>query len=61
MDRRLIALRIGRVCLVLLAICLAKKKPPGHPVNLNTAGAGELQLVPGIGPSAADQKGGAGE
>jgi comEA protein len=33
----------------------AKKKPPLHPVNLNTASAEELQLVPGIGPSTADK------
>src|SRR5271157_2484817 len=47
--------------LLLLAIGLmpgllcAKKKPPAHPVNLNTAGSEELQLVPGIGPSTADK------
>jgi competence ComEA-like helix-hairpin-helix protein len=46
---------------VLLAIVLmpgllcAKKKPPAHPVNLNTASSEELQLVPGIGPSTADK------
>lgn len=33
----------------------AKKKPPLHPVNLNTATAAELQQVPGIGPSTADK------
>ena len=33
----------------------AKKKPPLHPVNLNTANAAELQQVPGIGPSTADK------
>jgi comEA protein len=33
----------------------AKKKPPLHPVNLNTASAEELQQVPGIGPSTADK------
>jgi competence protein ComEA len=32
----------------------AKKKPPLHPVNLNTATAAELQQVPGIGPATAD-------
>jgi competence ComEA-like helix-hairpin-helix protein len=50
----------ARVCLFLLSVCLllpsgtsAKKKPPIHPVNLNTASSAELQQVPGIGPSTA--------
>ena len=33
----------------------AKKKPPLHPVNLNTATSAELQQVPGIGPSTAEK------
>jgi competence protein ComEA len=33
----------------------AKKKPPLHPVNLNSATSGELQQVPGIGPATADK------
>jgi comEA protein len=33
----------------------AKKKPPLHPVNLNTGSSAELQEVPGIGPVTADK------
>jgi competence protein ComEA len=33
----------------------AKKKPPRHPVNLNTASSAELQQVPGIGPATAEK------
>src|SRR5208283_3871120 len=45
-------------CLLILccaATVLAKRKPPTHPINLNTASSGELQQVPGIGPSTADK------
>lgn len=42
-------------CLGLLPAVLAKKKPPAHPININTAGATELQQVPGIGPSTAQK------
>ena len=34
---------------------LAKKKPPTHPINFNSASAAKLQQVPGIGPSTADK------
>jgi comEA protein len=53
--------RLARILISsLLTLCcadavLAKKKPPAHPVNLNTASSEELQLVPGIGPSTADK------
>jgi competence protein ComEA len=53
---------ILRVFLAVLALILAtipavfaKKKPPAHPININTAGATELQQVPGIGPSTAQK------
>ena len=42
-------------CLGLLPAVLAKKKPPAHPININTAGASELQQIPGIGPSTAQK------
>jgi|GEM_PF-571815 len=51
--------RIFSLLSYLLILCcadavLAKKKPPIHPVDLNSASAAELQQVPGIGPSTAD-------
>jgi competence ComEA-like helix-hairpin-helix protein len=55
-------LSIRRIFLALLALtvainpsALAKKKPPAHPININTAGTTELQQVPGIGPSTAQK------
>lgn len=50
------------ICFLLTVLVLwatqdlcAKKKPPLHPVNLNTASSMELQEVPGIGPVTADK------
>jgi competence ComEA-like helix-hairpin-helix protein len=36
-------------------LCFAKKKPPAHPININTASSADLQQVPGIGPSTAQK------
>jgi len=43
------------VCLFLLVVSFATKKPPAQPVNINTADSAQLQLVPGIGPSTAEK------
>ena len=51
-------LLVGLACCLLLCVAQnleANKKPPVHPVNLNSASSAELQLVPGIGPSTADK------
>ena len=37
------------------SLAYAKKKPPGHPIKINTAGSFDLQQVPGIGPSTAQK------
>jgi competence ComEA-like helix-hairpin-helix protein len=46
-------LLLALTCLLALAGASATKKPPIHPVNLNSATSEELQQVPGIGPSTA--------
>jgi competence ComEA-like helix-hairpin-helix protein len=51
----------ARFCLLVVLVLwatqglCAKKKPPLHPVNLNTATSEQLQEVPGIGPSTAEK------
>ena len=51
----------ARFCLLLVLVLwatqdlCAKKKPPLHPVNLNSATSEELQEVPGIGPVTAEK------
>jgi len=55
------SLRLSALFLVVFSLCVlpysafAKKKPPAHPININTAGATDLQQVPGIGPSTAQK------
>ena len=53
---------LAHIFLVILAFALAtapaafaKKKPPAHPININTATAADLQQIPGIGPSTAQK------
>src|SRR5208282_3742661 len=53
--RRILSLLSCFLILCCAATVLAKKKPPTHPINLNSASAAELQQVPGIGPSTADK------
>jgi competence protein ComEA len=56
--RSLIARLILSATLILcigLSLCLAKKKPPAKPVNINAATSEELQQVPGIGPATAEK------
>src|ERR1700742_214903 len=38
------------------SVCLsATKKPPAHPIDINSANSAQLQEVPGIGPATADK------
>ncbi|HEY4979160.1 MAG TPA: helix-hairpin-helix domain-containing protein [Candidatus Acidoferrum sp.] len=46
---------LGLTLLFVAQAGFGKKKPPIHPINLNTASALELQQVPGIGPSIANK------
>jgi len=50
-----ISFAILAFALVTAPAALTKKKPPAHPININTAGATDLQQVPGIGPSTAQK------
>jgi comEA protein len=53
--RRLLSSLLCLLISCCAAPAFAKKKPPAHPINLNSASAAELQQVPGIGPSTADK------
>jgi competence protein ComEA len=52
---RFLALCASALLLVPGASGNGKKRPPWHPVNINTANSAELQEVPGIGPSTAEK------
>jgi competence ComEA-like helix-hairpin-helix protein len=54
MWTRTLALHLS-LCLLLVALSFATKKPPAQPININTADSTQLQLVPGIGPSTAEK------
>jgi competence ComEA-like helix-hairpin-helix protein len=49
------ALTFLALAVVFAVATFATKKPPLHPINLNTTTAAELQQVPGIGPATADK------
>ena len=53
------AIRFALAALLALAAlhpaAAATKKPPLHPININSANSAELQQVPGIGPSTAEK------
>jgi competence ComEA-like helix-hairpin-helix protein len=46
---------VGFELLTATALLPATKKPPAHPIDINSASSAQLQEVPGIGPATADK------
>src|SRR5579863_3249435 len=46
---------VGFELLIATALLPATKKPPAHPIDINSASSAQLQEVPGIGPATADK------
>jgi competence ComEA-like helix-hairpin-helix protein len=46
---------VGFELITATALFPATKKPPAHPIDINSASSAQLQEVPGIGPATADK------
>jgi competence ComEA-like helix-hairpin-helix protein len=46
---------VGLELITATALFSATKKPPAHPIDINSASSAQLQEVPGIGPATADK------
>ncbi len=53
--RVVIVLSLSCAFLFVSPAITATKKPPAHPVDINSASSAQLQLVPGIGPATAEK------